>query len=827
MKFQARFPDAIEEIRRGLNLFGIVLPRDQGEIQTGIGEGIMKMQQGFARVPIDEIVNLPVMTDRNRILAMELLFQVIPPALQMNPALYLLSALLMLNQTLEIGTTPVSCKCLCDCGIIQAATLGDFARGYRLGQASFALISKFKAEALKPAVYFGFTFVSALCTHFQESLDYYDLSYKLGLETGDLQHAAYAISHRLHLHMHVGTNLAECLRDSDQAFAFIERVKAFMPHLLTRIIRHFIVKLRSDPDQDGTVDFPGQDQMLVAEIEALKNVSFIQRFAHYNALFYYIHRDLEGSERWSRIAEGLMFAAQTDFPVPDHYMIQSLILIKKWDLLTGEEQDQGRKSIPATLEKLKKWADSCPGNFAHKHLFLSAEWAALQGEPLERIMDFYQQALESMGEQEFVQMRALINEARADFWLKRGDEIIASAYLREACFRYRSWGALRKVRMMEKEYPQLIGSGDGSRSEDGTFHSHGGSRSHISGSLDITSVLKSTQSINSEIKIDRLLEHLMAILVENTGAQQGSLLLVNASDNELYLEAEKRAGCEEIEVLQSRPYLESLRLSPEIVRYVQHSRESIVLGNACKEGEFIQSCYVREQRIRSVLCAPVIYQNRLKGIVYLENNLTEGVFTEERLEVVRILSSQASISIDNARLYENLEEKVRERTVQLKEANDRLKELSLLDPLTDLHNRRYIQEFVSEISLNFIKNKLRLVNSEEMRDMSLKNKVMGVFLIDLDYFKDVNDTYGHAAGDKVLVSIARILKKMIRADDFVVRWGGEEFLIILNNTNPEFPGGVRKKDSEPYRENPYQGSGGSEHYENLLRWLYPDAHEPV
>jgi diguanylate cyclase (GGDEF)-like protein len=74
----------------------------------------------------------------------------------------------------------------------------------------------------------------------------------------------------------------------------------------------------------------------------------------------------------------------------------------------------------------------------------------------------------------------------------------------------------------------------------------------------------------------------------------------------------------------------------------------------------------------------------------------------------------------------------------------------------------------------------------EKRAFSLTANVMGIFLIDIDHFKEVNDTYGHTAGDNVLVSIARILKSAIRSDDFIVRWGGEEFLIILNNSNPEY-----------------------------------------
>ena len=182
---------------------------------------------------------------------------------------------------------------------------------------------------------------------------------------------------------------------------------------------------------------------------------------------------------------------------------------------------------------------------------------------------------------------------------------------------------------------------------------------------------------------------------------------------------------------------------------------------------------------------PVFYQNRLKGVVYLENNLSDHVFTLERLEILKILSSQAAISIENARLYENMEDKVKERTTQLKNANEKLKEQSLHDPLTSLHNRRYIYEFINDQATKYIHKKAILIDNIDKRHTSDKENIIGVFLVDIDHFKEVNDTYGHLAGDNVLITISKVLKSLIRTDDIIVRWGGEEFLIILYNTKPE------------------------------------------
>jgi histidine kinase len=280
------------------------------------------------------------------------------------------------------------------------------------------------------------------------------------------------------------------------------------------------------------------------------------------------------------------------------------------------------------------------------------------------------------------------------------------------------------------------------------------------------------------------------------------LLLHNEADDQFYIEAVQYDNASQLKVTHSLPFTQSSDLCVEIVQYVIRTRETIVIHNACKDYNWQNNPYILKNRIKSILCIPVVYQNRLKGVVYLENNLSDNVFTSERLETLKILSSQASISIENARLYENMEEIVKERTMQLNAANEKLKELSLHDPLTNLHNRRYAFEFANDKITQFIKNKTASLNNNEKRKLSVQGNVIGVILIDIDHFKEVNDVYGHSAGDTVLVTISNLLKDMIRSEDLLVRWGGEEFLIILYNTQPDYLSVFSKKVLEKIRQTP-------------------------
>lgn len=780
LEFQGRFFEAIAEIRQSLLLFDIFLPEDEHEIGVRIQEGIMKMKAILAETPVEELVNLPEMKAPDKIMVMQLLYQVVPPALQTNPPLYILASLMMFEITYTYGTSPFSCKCFTDCGIVQATMLKDYKTSYKLGEAAFSLINKFNAEDLKPAVYFGFTFCSYWRARYTESLKYYDMAYHKGLETGDIQHAAYALSHKVHLWMWVGKNLTELKQEAESAIAVLHRTKTAMPLLLTKIIAYVIKKFQTTPGKDGGTDFEKDDQEMILTIERTKDLSYLCRFFQYNTYENIILDNIDAAEKWNAMAESIVFAGLSDYPIPDHYLFRAIILTSKWKAANAEEKLDIKETLADIQQKMKIWSENCPDNFAHKYYLLSAEIAIIDNESLDNVIGLYKKAMSSISNNDYIQFKALINELYGKFWLSREDETSGKAYIREARYLYRQWGAYRKVALLEKKYPHFF------MTDEAMYETEGTLSTTAHNSIDVLSILKSTQAISSEIKIEKLLTILIRTMIENAGAQRGCLLLRNEADGKFYIEAVQDVNSNQLQVMQSLPFAESRIVCPEIVQYVARTREAVVIHNASKDVNYQGNAYIMKNRIKSLLCMPVIYQNRLKGLVYLENNLSDSVFTSERFEILKFLSSQASISIENAVLYENMEEKVKERTIQLNDANEKLRELSFHDPLTNLHNRRYTFEFVYDKISQFIQNKMKVLESGEQRNISIDENVIGVFLLDLDHFKEVNDTYGHASGDNVLIAISKTLKQIVRVNDFLVRWGGEEFLIILYNTKPEY-----------------------------------------
>jgi len=213
-----------------------------------------------------------------------------------------------------------------------------------------------------------------------------------------------------------------------------------------------------------------------------------------------------------------------------------------------------------------------------------------------------------------------------------------------------------------------------------------------------------------------------------------------------------------------------------LISQVLRSDEAVVLHDAARVGPFSGDPYVQECRPASVLCVP-LRRERFEAVLYMENNLASGVFTEERVEVIRLLAAQASVAIENARLYEQvqdysrtLEAKVAERTARLEQLNQELQGLVDRDALTGVANRRRGDIYLEEVWTRLRREK----------------QPLSVIMLDVDHFKAFNDNYGHQAGDDCLVAVAEaVCAQLLRPADLVARYGGEEFMLILPHTDQE------------------------------------------
>ncbi len=317
-------------------------------------------------------------------------------------------------------------------------------------------------------------------------------------------------------------------------------------------------------------------------------------------------------------------------------------------------------------EKMQKWAEHAPMNYLHKFHLVEAEKARVLGQFFEA-EEFYERAIAGAAENELIQEEALAYELAAKHYLARGRSKIAQTYMKEAHYCYDRWGATAKVKDLEKRYPQLLNTNLVRQSHsivtDETIR-------HPTAAIDLGAAMKAAQAISEMIHLDQLTATLMQVVIENAGAETGALVLLE--DDRLTVVAQcsgsKQCNLEKIAVASCAT------IPVSVIQSVERTSETLVFDNAISEPSFLTDRYIQNQQTRSLLCMPILKQNQLMGILYLENNFSTGVFTSDRLQVLKLLIAQAAISLENARLYERLsdysetlERKVEEQTQALQQ----------------------------------------------------------------------------------------------------------------------------------------------------------------
>ncbi|MEA3347507.1 MAG: PAS domain S-box protein, partial [Pseudomonadota bacterium] len=169
--------------------------------------------------------------------------------------------------------------------------------------------------------------------------------------------------------------------------------------------------------------------------------------------------------------------------------------------------------------------------------------------------------------------------------------------------------------------------------------------------LNLATMIRVSQAISSEIDFDKLLSMLVTIMIENAGAQSAYLIL--ESGGRLLIEARGTAE-QGSSVLRPPIPFENEALSNTIVKHVAQTREVIVLDDAYRDARFSNDAHIQSQQSKSVLCVPILHKARMVGISYLENPLVTEAFTPLKLEMLKIISVQIAISIENARLFDQV-----------------------------------------------------------------------------------------------------------------------------------------------------------------------------
>ncbi|MGK7876493.1 MAG: AAA family ATPase [Xenococcaceae cyanobacterium] len=678
----------------------------QNQMQAAIDTGLQVLEilgVSLSKSPpqdltIEELYNLPVMTDPYKQSAMLILMMLFASTYTTNPSLLPLVSFTMVELCINYGNSPLAAYAYGLYGLLLCGGMGDIESGYQFGKLALRVLEKFDAREIKCRIYNKF---NSFIIHWKEparkSLEPLRETIQIGLETGELEFACYAtVNYCANLCL-LGEPLESVHHQHLQYIGLIQNLKQEFQLYYTQIWGQFVLNLSGKAaDKQRLIGEIFNEAEILPILKENNNLSSLYCFYLTKTILSYLFKDYREAVANGALAEKYEQGVVGLFPVsanPFYYSLALLALYptvensKHSQTLPGNEEylafpDKAWKRVAANQQKMKIWADHAPWNFKHKYDLVEAEKARVLGQVPEA-MDFYERAIKGARENGYLQEEALAYELAAEFYLARGMDKFAQTYMIEAHYGYVRWQAWAKVKDLEERYPQFFAPSSPISTKTSTTTSIIGQ--DISTALDLTTVLKASQALSGEIRLDSLLGKMMKLAMENAGAEKGYLILHSQSavdkNGQWAIAASGTIESDEVEVLQSIP-IETISdssdtpiMSNAIVNYVIRTQESIVLNDAANEGNFTDDPYIVKQQPKSVLCAPLLNQGKLTGILYLENNLTTGTFTPDRLEILNLLSSQAAISIENANLYTQLEDysrileqKVEQRTAELAEA---------------------------------------------------------------------------------------------------------------------------------------------------------------
>ncbi|MCP4108751.1 MAG: AAA family ATPase [Desulfobacteraceae bacterium] len=649
-----RNEDAIQAAAKALELFGVYFPEEK-DLNTALDAEIAEVKARTGDRPISSLLELPEMTDPENKVLMKVLMTVHTPVYFANRyKLYMWTLARMTGLSLRHGHVPESSKGYASYGNILCAGMEEYRTGYDFGMLGIKLSEKYNHQSIKcKNCLIMSMFISHWVAHIRDSEVFSNDGHQAGLESGEFQFVGYILAYGKTVNFfHQGKSLSELLEDMQKYLVFNKNVQHHLSSDIIlgcrRVIRNLCGKTRdrlSFDTDEGT------------EAEYLRKCSEHQSFAAIclyrtiRAQALYIYGLSSYALESIMEAHELLGYIRGVFTTAEHNFYYSLILADLYPNASPENQGQYRRIMENNQEQMKTWAQTCPENFLHKYYLIAAETARISGRD-EDAGTLFGKAIALAEKNEFVQDQALANELAGKFWFSKGWDEFGNQheYMKKAHYGYRSWGADRKAKCLSIQYPWIL-----NRTSQGDDPAVPRFSSDATGaeSLDLAAIIKASQAISGEIKLKELLKKLMYIVVESAGAEKGFLisgkkhgLAVDAR----YLDQYSEAVPEPVPVDKCRG------LCPAIVLYVARTLENVVLSNASQEGMFTRDSYVMKNMPKSVCCLPVLLHGNLTGVLYLENNQAADAFTPGRLEILKLLASQAAISMENARLYANLEE---------------------------------------------------------------------------------------------------------------------------------------------------------------------------
>lgn len=660
----ARYAESIATAREGLCLFGVTFADDEAGKLRALDTEIEAIESLRAGRAIASLVDLPVMRDPQVRIVMSMLTDIWSAAYIVgDPTLARLISATLVRLSLQHGNAEESAYGYVTHAITVGPVRGSYAHAYEYGCLALAVNERFDDSGRRAKIYQQFhAHVNFWCRPFATCVAYAREACRSGLDSGDFLYAAYGAGTELWSAMIATQDLAQFARDYEPSIALIEKLnnRGFADSV--RVLVNWSRAIQGLTDGPLSLSDSTFDE--AAYLQAYRDSPFFTTI-HAIARLQLCSLLGERSDALAAARRARAFVHHlpgTVWPIVFDFW-GALALAAGHVDMAGAERDEALAEVKRAQARFEVLSTFCAENFLCQALLLAAEVARIERREGDAV-ELCGRAIEYAATRPLIVYSGLANELCGRCLIDSGRTALARMYLAQARACYARWGARAKVDAMLDQYSMLsprgqtmaiaLRSSAPSNDESSATSDLGGGRAD---GFDFFSVSKAAQAIAAEVELDGLLARLMRIVIESAGAESGALVL----------ETDAGPVVHAVEAIDKPPSVIPMPLDNSdtvpisIVNYVRRTTSTVVIAQALTDGLHATDPYILRHRPRSVMCMPVQKQGRLVGVLYLENRRVEGVFTADRAQVLRILSTQAAISLENARLFAGQRREIAER----------------------------------------------------------------------------------------------------------------------------------------------------------------------
>lgn len=693
-QISGRYREGLEIVARTLARFDIVLPDSAAAMESALGEEIAAIAPNQGQRSIEQLADAPLIQDPRILSQIELLANAAPCAYIGKPEVFPFLALRMLNLSLRHGNTPASCFAYSVYGFMLVAVFQRAEDGLRFSQMSLHLNEKLADISLRGTLlHLHGDHINFWKNPIREDLPILDRAFVACQQAGDHVYGNYLAFETPWQLFEVGDRITDVLQSTTRFLAFASRTHNDAVFQTLRLEQQFLKALStgtSEPLKLADGDFSPSESLAI-----INRASFGCGTAFYHIIalmLAYIRGDLQTARAAAEAAVPVLSAVMAMPIEATYHYYRALVLAQSLYLEDGSDEERAKwqQQLTADLARLELFAKNCPANFACKFLLARAESKRFSGELTGALAD-YDAAIEAAASSSFVHYEAQANELAGRCYLAMGRLRVAALYLDQARERLIQWGATAwasHVAQISAALPPRAREQAREAGSAATSITQSSTQDLTNRLLDVSTVLGAAQVIASEIQMRSLLARVLRTILTTSSAQRVVLLLSappsDPSDRgasaDLAIMGVATAASEDIRtdtglLLSAHPQ----EAPGSVVSFVLRTRETVLVSNVQHDARFASDPYVQQHRTKSVLALPLLHQGLLSGVLYLDHTDVSDAFSVERAELLRLLCTQVSISVENARLYAQVESS----TEQLKQINQRL-EQEVLTRTTEL-----------------------------------------------------------------------------------------------------------------------------------------------